>query len=73
MSSFKFGDIVTLKSGGPAMTVGATKHPVSKDAVPCIWFDTDRHVHTHEFPSAALTVADQSASEHLADSSDPSA
>ncbi len=33
--SFKIGDVVQLKSGGPFMTVSA----VEDDSLYCIWFD----------------------------------
>ena len=33
---FKPGDVVQLKSGGPAMTVGGR---VAEDSIRCHWFD----------------------------------
>lgn len=43
MSEFKEGDVVRLKSGGPAMTV---KSVLSGGALECHWFNTEGAVYT---------------------------
>lgn len=51
----KPGDVVRLRSGGPAMTVetreatGAGSH-----AMRCVWFTDDEHAVVHTFPEACL-------------------
>jgi uncharacterized protein YodC (DUF2158 family) len=47
---FKLGDVVQLKSGGPAMTVSER---VAADTVRCIWFD-GATARNEVFPVAAL-------------------
>jgi uncharacterized protein YodC (DUF2158 family) len=37
MSSFKAGDVVRLKSGGPGMTIDA----IEGDQCVCLWFGND--------------------------------
>jgi uncharacterized protein YodC (DUF2158 family) len=53
---FKVGDIVELKSGGPAMTV----HEVSGTVITCTWFDEAKQLHGADFrriPVASLSAA----------------
>lgn len=38
MSDLKTGDVVYLKSGGPAMTVNAITPSMIAKAVVCVWF-----------------------------------
>ncbi|TCB48389.1 DUF2158 domain-containing protein [Acinetobacter terrestris] len=38
MSDLKVGDVVYLKSGGPAMTVNAITPSMIAKAVVCVWF-----------------------------------
>lgn len=38
MSDFKVGDVVYLKSGGPAMTVNAIAPSMIAKALACVWF-----------------------------------
>lgn len=47
------GDVVTLKSGGPKMTVNSIK-----DGVLCNYFDADGKLNASYFPAATLTKAD---------------
>ena len=47
---FQRGDVVTLRSGGPAMTV--TKVRPSSGAVECMWADEAGAVHIREFEGA---------------------
>lgn len=48
--AFKVGDVVTLKSGGPDMTI---THIKGDDTATCVWFEeTTRH--EGNFPLAAL-------------------
>ena len=49
---FKPGDVVQLKSGGPAMTVGGK---VAEDSVRCHWFDGATAM-TEIFPAAAIRL-----------------
>jgi uncharacterized protein YodC (DUF2158 family) len=46
---FQSGDVVQLKSGGPAMTVGGR---VAEDSIRCHWFD-GATAKTEIFPVAA--------------------
>ena len=42
--TFKVGDIVTLKSGGPDMTVLSVFTHAGKEMAKCAWFEgTDQH------------------------------
>ena len=49
---FKPGDVVQLKSGGPAMTVGGK---VAEDSIRCHWFD-GATAKTEIFPTAAIQL-----------------
>jgi uncharacterized protein YodC (DUF2158 family) len=46
----KVGDIVELKSGGPAMTV----HEVSGTVITCTWFDEAKQLHGADFQETEL-------------------
>lgn len=52
MSEFKIGDVVRLKSGGPAMTVGG----LVDGLVRCIWFTDLRHVDQCSFDYEMLNL-----------------
>jgi uncharacterized protein YodC (DUF2158 family) len=52
-SSFKVGDIVQLKSGGPKMTVS---HVFSDGAIQATWFAGAKH-QTAQFQSDSLLTA----------------
>jgi uncharacterized protein YodC (DUF2158 family) len=47
--SFKFGDVVTFKSGGPNMVV-----TIVSDWIHCDWFDAVGIYHNATFPPAIL-------------------
>jgi uncharacterized protein YodC (DUF2158 family) len=49
---FQPGDVVQLKSGGPAMTVGGK---VAEDSIRCHWFD-GATAKTEIFPTAAIRL-----------------
>ena len=49
---FQPGDVVQLKSGGPAMTVGGK---VAEDSIRCHWFDGATAM-TEIFPTAAIRL-----------------
>jgi uncharacterized protein YodC (DUF2158 family) len=43
-TEFKPGDVVKLKSGGPAMTVTAIGEHVGETKASCVWFEgTEQH------------------------------
>ena len=54
-SDVSVGDVVTLKSGGPKMTV---VHAEENGEFWCQWFHTDGTISGNHFPSATLTKAD---------------
>lgn len=51
---FKSGDVVTLKSGGPDMTVTDT----SMGQIACVWFDGKKQVYG-SFPAEALELSNE--------------
>ena len=55
---FEVGDVVWLKSGGPAMTVATD----AGTFVTCMWFDSEGHVHSERFPASLITEAPPSPS-----------
>ncbi len=50
----RIGDVVRLKSGGPAMTVVAPGARVGSGVVDCAWFGGDDTFVTAAFPPRAL-------------------
>ena len=55
--TFKAGDVVTLKSGGPNMTVqNADEDPIGRLCVTCVWFD-GKAMKQHDFSPDALEPA----------------
>jgi uncharacterized protein YodC (DUF2158 family) len=48
--SFKAGDVVQLKSGGPQMTI----HAINNDVATCVWFE-GKKVHRDTFATVLLT------------------
>jgi uncharacterized protein YodC (DUF2158 family) len=50
--SFKNGDVVQLKSGGPKMTIESRSE--SQDRFRCVWFDNDGKEHGKEFDQIRL-------------------
>lgn len=51
----KVGDVVTLKSGGPAMTVNAVEDYAGTMSAFCVWFDAKKQV-DGVFPVTSLVV-----------------
>jgi uncharacterized protein YodC (DUF2158 family) len=52
--NLQVGEVVRLKSGGPAMTVVATGARAEPGVVECAWFDRDNACATASFPPRAL-------------------
>jgi uncharacterized protein YodC (DUF2158 family) len=52
--SFQPGDVVSLKSGGPYMTVSV----VSDDGIECVWIGEEGDFFRETLPLAVLKVAD---------------
>ena len=52
--TLQVGEVVRLKSGGPAMTVVATGARAEPGLVECAWFDRDNTHATASFPPRAL-------------------
>ena len=57
MADWSIGDVVTLASGGPNMTVIL---PLKADIIDikCAWFDREGKLQHGEFPSDSLVDAD---------------
>lgn len=55
--SFKVGEVVQLRSGGPEMTVSDTSVYSEPDHVRCQWFG-GRKLETGKFPTASLIPAE---------------
>lgn len=55
MSEFKEGDVVYLKSGGPAMTITELSDDRSSY---CEWFDKNQEQQSNSFKNTALTKED---------------
>jgi uncharacterized protein YodC (DUF2158 family) len=53
----KVGDVVKLKSGGPAMTVEVVTKATEGHLVRCVWFD-GAEAKRGTFPAAALEDAE---------------
>jgi uncharacterized protein YodC (DUF2158 family) len=51
--TFKTGDLVSLRSGGPPMTVAECKG----DVISCLWFN-DKVLKRQDFAASMLTVGD---------------
>ncbi|GIC28380.1 DUF2158 domain-containing protein [Vibrio cholerae] len=51
---FNIGDTVTLKSGGPLMTVTARDY---MENFICTWFGPNQELKSGSFPSAALVAS----------------
>lgn len=57
---FEVGDVVRLKSGGPAMTVGALREDEQGTSVGCVWAGA-AEAHEHWFPAPCLETASPAA------------
>lgn len=54
---FKVGDVVTLKSGGPKMTVSGMPVPGEDiNTLHCQWFDASSKLVSQSFPKALLNL-----------------
>ena len=58
-NEFQLGDLVQLKSGGPAMTITEIRDDVGDDVVWCKWFANNK-TESDSFPPLALKKADPS-------------
>lgn len=62
---FSVGDVVVLKSGGPVMTIRASKahrgdyFTLAWWEVTCVWFDSANRLQTSVFSSIELVEADK--------------
>jgi uncharacterized protein YodC (DUF2158 family) len=56
MNTFKAGDVVCLKSGGPDMTVERTETAVGDLSIICVWF-VEQSLYRASFPVSALSAA----------------
>ena len=56
---FKVGDVVTLKSGGPPMTVNEVLNMSedTKGCIKCRWFDVKKQLKKGEFSPDSLEVS----------------
>ena len=54
--SFKKGDVVQLKSGGPNMTVHSTWSSVSGESVNCEWFNGPNQIKRQFIPEMLVKV-----------------
>ena len=55
---WKVGDVVELKSGGPAMTVCSTD---LEGEVECNWFSDESHIHSDTFTPPELKEVSEEA------------
>ena len=59
-ATFKVGDTVRLKSGGPIMTITAVDRPYDTDLQAfCTWFKSDNGTTSQYFPLPAIVVVDE--------------
>ncbi len=56
MNTFKAGDVVCLKSGGPDMTVERIEATAGDVSVVCVWF-VEQNLYRASFPGSALSAA----------------
>jgi uncharacterized protein YodC (DUF2158 family) len=56
--TFKPGDLVRLRSGGPLMTASSTMYAVKEPFVHCAWFDVRDVQHSANFKVAAIRHVD---------------
>jgi uncharacterized protein YodC (DUF2158 family) len=68
--SFKLGDVVRLKSGGPNMTVQSIAadddFAVSKNDLTCQWFDDKKVLQSAIFKPETL-ISEEEANKHIRD------
>jgi uncharacterized protein YodC (DUF2158 family) len=56
MNTFKSGDVVCLRSGGPDMTVERIEATTSDVTIICVWF-VEQTLYRAGFPISALSMA----------------
>jgi uncharacterized protein YodC (DUF2158 family) len=54
MNEFARGDVVQLKSGGPAMTIDLIDESKGEIGLLCLWFDACLHLNTWSFRADSL-------------------
>lgn len=59
MTDFKIGDVVKLKSGGPAMTIASEGRPPNT-ALKCLWFTSEEGPNVDWFEPDTLKIHTQS-------------
>jgi uncharacterized protein YodC (DUF2158 family) len=70
--SFKVGDVVKLKSGGPLMTItGTSIGPGRPTLFTCNWFDKDNREQAASYPAEALELGRTSKPTQIPSSSPP--
>jgi uncharacterized protein YodC (DUF2158 family) len=58
--SFKIGDAVNLKGGGPTMTITGTSTGTDRDVLySCTWFDKDDKEQLSSYPAGALVITEK--------------
>jgi uncharacterized protein YodC (DUF2158 family) len=64
--ALKAGDIVVLKSGGPALTVAE----INGESVECVWIGEDGELFREELPSIVLDAVEMDLSDEDEDEDD---
>lgn len=65
MSQLKIGDVVSLKSGGPAMTIeNIGNYGSLNPGIYCIWFDSSKKLESLFHPDTLRLVDDSNLSDN---------
>ena len=59
MTDFKIGDVVSLKHGGPRMTIGAVNAYGKWEEIETLWFDNEFTLHRNVFNREAIELASE--------------